>query len=720
MFAFLTNLAERRRRLVLVLAGVFLALAGILGGSVATRLTAGGSPVEDPSSPSVVARERLTQASGANPDVSVLALVQAGAGVTSPAVRAKVEKIARIIAADPAMAEVDTYYTTHSTAFVSLDKHQTIVTGHLKPVSAKEQVNAAKRISHELSGEPGVLLGGVDIGSKQINDQIQKDLAKAEAIGFPILFLLALLIFRGVVAALLPIVAGILSILGTFLGLRIVNEFTSLSIYALNLVIAIGLGLAIDYSLFMVSRYREELLHRTPAEALRVTMSTAGRTVAFSSLTVGAALASLLIFPQPFLYSMGVGGILVALLSATVALVVLPAILAALGPRVNSLAPTRWKQASARTASAEASGFWYRLAQIVMRRPGPIAAGTAALLILLGIPFLGAKYTGVDPTVLPKSASANEVYRIVNTQFPPYRTSPAYVAIQAPSSDAAGVKAYAAKLGALPGAAAVEGPRPVGNGYWRVDVISKAGILDEQSLDLVRDMRRVESSFPTYVGGDAASFVDQEDSLGSRLPWAILVLAATTLILLFLMTGSVILPFKTLLMNLLTISGVFGLLVLIFQDGNLESVLGYTSQGALNLTQPLLIGAVTFALATDYGVFLLTRIKEARDSGLPNDQAVAFGLERTGRIVTAAALLFCVAVGAFSTSKIVFIKEIGVGLVLGVILDATLVRALLVPSLMKLLGEWNWWAPPVLRRVHERFGLHEAGDAPHRPVVGHE
>jgi RND superfamily putative drug exporter len=522
------------------------------------------------------------------------------------------------------------------------------------------------------------------------------------------------------VAALLPIAAGILSILGTFLGLRIVNEFTSLSIYALNLVIAIGLGLAIDYSLFMVSRYREELLHRTPAEALRVTMGTAGRTVAFSSLTVGAALASLLTFPQPFLYSMGVGGILVALLSATVALVVLPAILAALGPRVNSLAPARWKQASERTARAEAHGFWYRLAQIVMRRPGPIAAGTAALLILLGIPFLGAKYTGVDPTVLPKSASANEVYRIVNTQFPPYRTSPAYIAIQAPSSDGAAVKAYADKLAALPGAAAVEGPRPVGNGYWRVDVISKAGDLDKQSLDLVRDMRRVDSSFPTYVGGDAAALVDQEESLGSHLPWAILILAATTLILLFLMTGSVILPFKTLLMNLLTISGVFGLLVLIFQDGNLESVLGYTSEGALNLTQPLLIGAVTFALATDYGVFLLTRIKEARDSGLSNDQAVAFGLERTGRIVTAAALLFCVAVGAFSTSKIVFIKEIGVGLVLGVILDATLVRALLVPSLMKLLGERNWWAPPALRRVHERFGLHEAGDVPHRPAVGHE
>jgi uncharacterized membrane protein YdfJ with MMPL/SSD domain len=719
MFTALTNLAERRGRLVLGSAFVFLAVAGILGGSVASRLTAGGSPVEDPASPSVVARERLTQASGANPDVSVLALIRTGKPVSSPETRSEVEKVARVLASDPAMARVDTYYTTHSRTLVSLDGRQTFIAGHLKPVSAKEQVDAAKRIASELKHEPGVLLGGVDIGSKQINDQVQKDLAKAEAIGFPILFLLALLIFRGLVAALLPIGAGIVSILGTFLGLRIVNEFTSLSIYALNLVIAIGLGLAIDYSLFVVSRYREELLQRTPAEALRVTMSTAGRTVAFSSLTVGAALASLLIFPQPFLYSMGIGGILVALMSATVALVVLPATLAVLGPRVNALAPSRWKQASERTARAEAHGFWYRLAQTVMRRPGLIAAGTAAILILLGIPFLNAKYTGVDATALPKSATAHQVQTILDTEFPPNRTSPAYVAIQAPRSDAANVKAYAGKLAALPGAAAVEGPRYVGKDYWQVNVVSKAGTLDSRSLDLVRDIRRVDTPFRTYVGGDAAGLVDQENSLGSHLPYAIIVLAATTLILLFLMTGSLILPFKTLLMNLLTISGVFGVLVLIFQDGRLESVLGYTSQGALNLTQPLLIGAVTFALSTDYGVFLLTRIKEARDSGMPNEQAVAHGLERTGRIVTAAALLFCIAVGAFSTSKIVFIKEIGVGLVLGVVLDATLVRALLVPSLMKLLGDWNWWAPAPLRRVHERFGLHESDEPTRRPAVGH-
>jgi RND superfamily putative drug exporter len=490
-----------------------------------------------------------------------------------------------------------------------------------------------------------------------------------------------------------------------------VNSFTALSIYALNLIIAIGLGLAIDYSLFMVSRYREELERLdTPQEALRETLATAGRTVAFSAFTVAAALASMLIFPEPFLYSMGVGGILVALLSASVALIVLPAVLALLGPRVNALAPARWKRAAERTARAEGEGFWYRLSHLVMRRPGAFAAGSAALLILIGIPFLGIKFIGVDPTILPKSASAHETFTLVNTTFPPNRTSPIYIAIRAPSSAAAQVQAYAQRLRSLPGAAAVQPPQPVGGGYWRVDVVSKTTYLEKQSQTLVRDIRRINSGFPTYVGGDSASFIDTQDSLAANLPYALAIIAATTLVLLFLMTGSLILPFKTLVMNALTVSAVFGLLVLIFQDGRLESVLRYTGQGALNSTQPLLIGAVVFALSTDYGVFLLTRIKEARDQGLSNDDAIARGLERTGRIVTAAALLFCVAVGAFASSKIVFIKEIGLGLALGVIIDATLVRGLLVPSLMKLLGDWNWWAPEPLRRLHARIGLRESAE----------
>lgn len=709
MFESLAHLAERRAKLVLVCTLVFTALAGMLGGSVATRLVAGGSPVEDPGAESKSARDRLTDASGANPDVSVLAIVRTGEPVTSATTRAKVQEVARKIASDPAVARVETYYNTRRDSMVSLDKTATQVLGHLKPVSSREQVDAAKRFTADFEDDPQVALGGVDVGSQQVNDQVQEDLARAETFAFPILFILALLVFRGVVAALLPILAGMISILGAFLGLRIVNEITPLSIYALNLVIAIGLGLAIDYSLFIVSRYREELIRAdSTAEALRRTIATAGRTVAFSAATVAAALASLLIFPQPFLYSMGAGGILVALISAAVALVALPAALALLGTRVNALAPKRWRDASERTARAEATGFWYRLSRAVMRRSVLVAAASATLLIVLGLPFFGIKFTGVDPTVLPKSASAHEVFTSVNEDFPSKSTSPMYIAVKAPQSARSEVERYAGDLRGLSGAAAVTPAEYLGGGYWRVDVISKTRYLDDRSQDLVRDIRNVETPLTTYVGGDSASFLDTQDSLASHLPYALLVLSVTTLVLLFLMTGSVILPFKTLLMNFLTVSAVFGLLVWIFQDGRLESVLRYVSQGALNSTQPLLIGAVVFALSTDYGVFLLTRIKEAHDAGASNDEAVARGVERTGRIVTAAALLFCVAIGAFASSKIVFIKEVGVGIALGVIIDATIVRGLLVPSLMKLLGDWNWWAPRRLRRVYERIGLSES------------
>jgi RND superfamily putative drug exporter len=358
----------------------------------------------------------------------------------------------------------------------------------------------------------------------------------------------------------------------------------------------------------------------------------------------------------------------------------------------------------------DSAGFWYRLSHTVMRRPLVFAAASAAVMIALGVPFLGIKFTGVDASVLPKSASARQVDDALRREFPPNRTSPVYVAVEAPSSDAARVTAYARQLRSLPGAAAVEGPRPSGAGLWRIDVVPREPALASSSKQLVRDMRAVPAPFPTLAGGETAAFVDQGHSLGSHLPLGIGILVLTTLVLLFMMTGSVVLPLKSLLMNVLTLSATFGILVLVFQDGRLESVLGYTSQGALEMTQPVLLAAVAFALSTDYGVFLLSRIKELHDAGSSTTEAVAMGLARTGRLVTSAALLFCVAVGAFSTSKIVFIKELGVGMAVAVILDATLVRGLLVPSLMRLLGDWNWWAPRPLRRIYDRFGLRESSE----------
>jgi uncharacterized membrane protein YdfJ with MMPL/SSD domain len=400
---------------------------------------------------------------------------------------------------------------------------------------------------------------------------------------------------------------------------------------------------------------------------------------------------------------MGIGGFFVALIAAAIALIVLPAVLTLLGGRVNALAPPFLSRRAERDARASQEGFWYRLSRLVMRVPGRIAAGAAALLIALGIPFLGIHFTSVDAQVLPESASAHQVDDVLRAEFPPYRDSPVTLAIEADASEADRIAEAAAEV---PGAAAVTPARELEGGTHLVQVISRAPPLDERSQDLVRDLRGLEGD--ALVTGTTAGYLDLQDSLGEHLPLVLLIVAAITVAVLFVMTGSVILPLKQLIMNVLGLSAVFGILVLVFQDGRLEGLLGYTSQGGLESTQPLLLFAVVFGLSTDYGVFLLARIKEARDAGYSNSEAVAVGLERTGRIVTAAAVLFCIAIGAFVSSQIIFIKELGLGTAIAVLIDATIIRALLVPSLMELLGRWNWWAPRPLQRLHARIGLSEA------------
>jgi uncharacterized membrane protein YdfJ with MMPL/SSD domain len=427
--------------------------------------------------------------------------------------------------------------------------------------------------------------------------------------------------------------------------------------------------------------------------------------VAFSAVTVAAAMAALIVFELRFLFSMGVGGVLVSLTAAVVSLTVLPAILATLGPRVNALGLKRWQVSLQRDSEHVREGPWYRFSQAVMRRPGPIAAATAALLIAMGLPFLRIEFTGVDASVLPQDRSARVVSDVLEREFPPGRTAPIYVAAE--TGDGGDVEAFARRLVELPNAEAVPPPAQA-DGLWRIDVVTGEAALSDEAQELVRAVRAEDAPFPVRVGGQTAAFMDQQTSLGGSLPLALALLCGTTLVILFAMTGSVVLPVKALIMNLLTLSAAFGLLVLIFQDGRLEGLLAYDSQGALESTQPILLFCVAFGLSTDYGVFLLTRIKEARDGGLPDREAVAVGLERTGRIVTYAALLFCIAIGAFATSEIVFIKELGVGTALAVLIDAFLVRALLVPSLMALLGRWNWWAPRPLARLHSRLGLAES------------
>jgi uncharacterized membrane protein YdfJ with MMPL/SSD domain len=692
---------HRRRRRVLAGAVLLVLVAGAVGGPVAGLLDS-DDDFDPPAAEAVQAREAIADATGASAAPDVVALVRLGAPVDSSAAVKKLREVVQA-AEGPEVARVDAYLGAGDPAeLVSRDGRSTYV-----PITLRDGADA-DALTERLEPIPGVALGGPEIVNEQAGEQVQEDLARAELLAFPLLFLVSLLVFRGLVAALLPLAVGMVTVLSTFLLMRGVNEIEPMSVFALNLIIGLGLGLAIDYSLFIVSRFREEVEKgRATADALAATMRTAGRTVLFSAVTVAAALASLLLFPQRFLFSMGVGGVLVSLVAATVALTILPALLAALGPRVNAISPARWRAAMHREAARAEQGFWYRHSRRVMRRPGAIAATTAVLLIALGIPFTQVAFTGVDASVLGSSHSARVVDDALRSEFPPNRTSPVLVAVEAPESAAAEVEAYARRLGELPGVLAIQQPQEAG-GLWRIGVVAPGRRLDESAKDAVRAVRAVDAPFPVQVGGSTAEFLDQQSALADRIPLALAVLATTTLVILFLMTGSVVLPVKTLIMNLLTLSAAFGILKLIFQDGRLEGLLGYTSQGALESSQPILLFATAFGLSTDYGVFLLTRIKEARDGGLSNDEAVAVGLQRTGRIVTAAAILFCIAIGAFVTSEMIFIKQLGLGTALAVLIDATIVRALLVPSLMKLFGEWNWWAPRPLARLHARIGLQEA------------
>jgi uncharacterized membrane protein YdfJ with MMPL/SSD domain len=695
----LARVVQRRARRVVVLAAILFVIAGAFGAGVADRLDPYGA--DDPDTESVIADQRLEDAGFRETDVVVLV---EGVDVRSPQGRERMEAVTHRLEADPDVASVSSFLSTGSHDFISHDGRSTYLAVALEPTDDHARQDAAERIADSLGGSDGVSVGGRAVAESQVNHQVERDLRTAELYAFPLLFLLSLLFFRSLVAALLPLLVGALAIVGAFLMLRVASEMTSVSIFALNVVTGLGLGLAIDYSLFIVSRYREEIARTGPGfEAMRRTLATAGRTVLFSSLTVAGALAALLVFPQRFLYSMGLGGFFVALIAAAIALIVLPAVLALLGRRVNALTPTFLARRAERDARPAQEGFWYRLSRLVQRFPGRTAAASAALLIALGIPFLGIEFTSVDAQVLPTSASARQVDDTLRADFAPFRDTPVTLAVNGSAADAERMTDAAARV---PGAAAIKPPVQLQGGVWALNVVSAAPPLAKESQQLVEDLRALEGD--ALVTGFTADYIDLQDSLGDHLPLFLAIVAAVTLVVLFLMTGSIVLPLKQVLMNAFGLSAVFGILVLIFQDGRFEGLLGYTSPGGLASTQMLFLFAVVFGLSTDYGVFLLSRIKEARDGGYSDSEAVAVGLERTGRIVTAAALLFSIAIGAFVTSQIVFIKELGLGTALAVLIDATIIRALLVPSLMQLLGRWNWWAPAPLRRLHARIGLSEA------------
>ncbi len=715
MFEALVRLANTRPRRVLAITALFFAVAGIIGGPVAGVLNADNDSFSDNGASSAQALREIEAASGAMATPDVIVVVDLDADMA-------MKEVPEILGTDASVAQV-VGGPDMGPAFVSKDGSSTYFAAIYRADADADATT--EHLREELGRLDGTTVGGFGPAYQQVNEQVESDLVKAELIAFPLLFIVSLLVFRSAVSALLPLLVGGLTIVTSLMVLRGVNEVVDVSIFALNLITGLGLGLSIDYSLFLVSRFREELERVGPGpEAVRRTLMTAGRTVLYSALTVAGAGLALLVFPLRFLYSMGIGVTIVALIAAAISLIVLPAIFAVLGTRVNSLGLKRWQRALQAEARAEKSGFWYRMSTFVMRFPIGIAVAGIAILLALGAPFLGIKLTGVDASVLPDGAEAKQANTLLRTQFVDADVSPFIIAVTAPKSAESEIAAYALELGELDGVATVRAPRflgsapdaPSGQGTWQVDVLPEQPPLKEATLELVDDVRAVDAPGTVYVGGESAEQIDQVASIMRGILPGLAILALLTFVTLFLMTGSVVLPLKALVMNVLTISATFGILVLVFQDGRFEGLLDFSSRGALNSTQPVFLFAVVFGLSTDYAVFLLTRIKEARDAGASNRESVALGIQRTGRIVTAAAVLFAIALGAFATSEIIFIKELGVGTAVAVLIDATIVRALLVPSLMALLGRANWWAPAPMRRLHERFGLSEA-EPPSEDVV---
>jgi uncharacterized membrane protein YdfJ with MMPL/SSD domain len=688
----LTTLSERlsrrpRRTLALVL--VFVLVAGVVGGPVAGALRSSGGFVPA-GADSQTAMHEIERATGAEPAPGVLLLVRTPGGARTDAGRTALAAARHRLAGVAGIART-------APAGAAPDGHSAFVSGTIAAAANDTDVaNAAVTAFH---GDRGVVVGGGAVASEQVSSTITKDLGFAEALAAPLLIVLSIVFFRGR-AALMPLVVGITTVLGTFLVLRGVNELYGLSIFALNLVIGMGLGLAVDYTLFIVTRFREELAAgRDTPRAIAETMRHAGRTVLFSATTVAAALATLVLFPQEFLKSMGLAGAIVALVAAAAAVIVSPALLAVWGSKLAR--PAR---------GAVEDGRWYRFSHAVMRHPGAVAVLTAAVMAAAAVPAFGANWTpSNDPSVIPSGDSARVVSDALTSALGTSPDSPATVAIRAPSSAGPAVRTYAGQIGRLSGVDGAPVVRDLGSRTWSVQAQVRGDAAGARAQQVVQEIRDLTPAFDAKVTGDAATFVDQQQAIASHLPLAVGLLAALTFAILFLMTGSLVLPLKAIVMNALTVGAALSAIVLVYQHGHLTGLLHYTPDGGVEPTDFVVSATVVFALSTDYGVFLLGRIKEARDAlaagGTPVDEreAVAAGLGATGRVVTGAAILLAVAIGAFSTSEISFIQQIGVAVGIGVLIDAFVVRSLLVPSLMALLGRWNWWSPRLVRRLRSRI-----------------
>jgi RND superfamily putative drug exporter len=719
---------------VLAVLGYALAVQGVHGENLFDRLHTGAPGV--PGSESSQGRAILDDADRSGPS---LTLVLQQVDPADPAVAAPIATARAQVSAIPGVASVvdplalpDGADNPAAAPLVARDGQGMLMIAQLEPgLSDDAQGTALRAVQQRFEQVPGDLaavapqargiVGGTTLVVTAITDQVQHDLRTGEAIALPIALLVMLLVFGGFLAAAMPLAGAIASIAGGLAALLAMSYWIDLDSSVVNVVTVLGLGLSIDYGLLMVSRFREELTRIMADEggsrarrrrgdgavltAIEHTMATAGRTVTFSALTVAIAIAGLLAFSPPILRSFGGAGVAIVVIALATALTLVPALLALAGrrlgrPSVISRVPLL-QRVFARTSDVQADeGVFSRLAAWTQRRPWLVLVGTLALLGVLAAPLAHIELRNSTTELLPLGSQQREYVEVLARDYPA-ATTPAITVVAQGQLDA--VTPWAQQLGTLDGVASVDTPKAVGP-YVSVGVRpASADAGGATARDVVREIRALDPGFPTWVTGQAASEIDFVHAVGEGAPWAIAIVALATLVLLFLMTGSVVMPVKALLTNAVSIAASLGVLVWAFQDGHLAGLLSFEPTGGIETYVVALVIAFAFGLAMDYEVFLLSRIQELVRVGVPNDEAVRRGLQRSGRIITSAAAIVIVVFAGFVAGKLLVIKEVGFALAVAVAVDATVVRLLLVPATMTLLGRWNWWAPAPLRRLHDRW-----------------
>jgi putative drug exporter of the RND superfamily len=694
MFEKLGRTLFRRRKAVLAGFIVSTIAAGVIGSLVFARLEGGG--YSDPNSDSYKAANYLTDTFKVK-DPAIIFIIDAGKSVADPAVAAEVAPIEAELRNRPGVASTLSYWSAGGAKqLVSNDGNAAYLFIYGTEADLTSLDNLASELQKKYDGEVGnlrIYVGGFSTFNNAINERISSDLKFAEAISIPLTFLFLLFVFGGLIASAMPVVVAISAILGAFVILYLISLATGVSIFALNLITGLGMGLGIDYSLLMVNRFREELNSgKSIEEAVTQTVKTAGRTVFFSGITVMISLASLLFFPQMFLKSFGYGGVAVVAIAILGALIPLPAILALLGTKIDKFVVRKG------AITPKEDGRWAHTARFVMKRPVAVVFISLLILGTIASPIKDIVFSQVDTRVLPASDKAAIAAQVGLEKFPGEQANPIEVVIPNGASKMVAINSFVSELANVPGVVNIGAPETVGTDV-RIAAIHSMGARTPAAEKMITEIRALSVPEGTLVGGVAADYADSQKGIAEKLPLALGWIAIGTLILLFMFTGSIILPIKAVILNLLSLSATLGAMTWIFIGGHLNWLVGsFTNTGSIDTSIVILIAVVAFGLSMDYEVFLLSRIKEEHDAGHSNVESVALGLQKSARIITAAAVILSTVFAIFMTSGVTSIKAMGFGVAFAILLDATLVRALLVPALMRLFGERNWWAPKALKR----------------------